>query len=51
MAAKFLDDVKAQLETYYAKGMVGIGQKYESMIELACQKTGLNDIQVKVRLI
>ena len=35
MAAKFSDSVTAELDALYKKGMVGIGAKYEGMMEMA----------------
>ena len=48
MARKFSESVLSELNNFYNGGMSGIGCQYESMIELACQKTGLSDLQVKV---
>ena len=42
------ESVLLELNIFYNGGMTGIGCQYESMIKVACQKTGLSDLQVKV---
>ena len=48
MASRFSDTITAELDALYKKGMVGIGSKYEGLIEMACRRTGLTDSQVQV---
>ena len=45
---KFDQAIVAELNSLYNSGMVGIGQQYESLIELGIKKTGLSETQVKV---
>ena len=40
-----------QVNALYDAGMTGVGQQYESLIELAIKRTNLRDAQVKVSLV
>ena len=51
MSAKFDATVLAELNALYDAGMTGVGQQYESLIELAIKRTNLRDAQVKVSLV
>ena len=52
MSAKFDATVLAELNALYDAGMTGVGQQYESLIELAMiKRTNLRDAQVKVSLV
>ena len=47
----FSEAVSAELNALYATGMVGIGLKYEGLIEIAKERTKLTDKQIKVGLL
>ena len=51
MSAKFDATVLAELNALHDAGMTGVGQQYESLIELAIKRTNLRDAQVKVSLV
>ena len=54
MSAKFDATVLAELNALYDAGMTGVGQQYESLIELAIKRTNLANLrnaQVKVSLV
>ena len=44
----FSRDIVEQLKEMWTAGMVGGGESYEEMIQLACVRTGLSSTQVKV---
>ena len=44
----FSRDIVVQLKEMWTAGMVGGGESYEEMIQLACVRTGLSSSQVKV---
>ncbi len=46
--APFGKETVDQLTKLYNQGMIGIGLKYQDLIDLAVAKTGLNSHQVKV---
>lgn len=41
--------ITSELKSLYRSGMIGVGVQYSSLIEAACQRTGLTKAQVKVR--
>ena len=54
MSAKFDATVLTELNqvnALYDAGMTGVGQQYESLIELDIKRTNLRDAQVKVSLV
>ena len=51
MSAKFDATVLAELNALCDAEMTGVGQQYESLIELAIKRTNLRDAQVKVSLV
>ena len=40
--------ITSELRNLYRSGMVGVGVQYSSLIDAACQRTGLSKAQVKV---
>ena len=44
----FSDEQVACLRDHYKRGMIGVGRKYNSLIQSASEETGLKLTQVKV---
>ena len=42
--------ITSELKSLYRSGMIGVGVQYSSLIDAACQRTGLSKAQVKVRI-
>ncbi len=42
--------ITSELRSLYKSGMIGVGIQYSSLIDAACERTGLSRAQVKVSI-
>ena len=45
----FPHHITSELRSLYKSGMIGVGIQYSTLIDTACDRTGLSKAQVKVR--
>ena len=43
--------ITSELRSLYKAGMIGVGIQYSSLIDAACERTGLSRAQVKVNIV